>query len=302
MLRLQRRTLQILDRSQEGDRLSMLCDVFITAIIVLNVMAITLESYALLHEHYGQWFAAFEFFSVVIFSCEYALRLWSSGARYPLNAWRGRREYALGFHGVVDILAIAPFYLQAFFPGVDLRFLRILRLIRLLKISHYSSALEDLVEAIRSERRSLGATLYILFIALMLSSALMYYAEGETQPEKLSSIPHAMYWSVITLTTVGYGDISPVTTVGKIVSAVTALLGVSTLAILAGILASSFAAQIARRRAIFEQQMRAAYSDGHLSKDEAEALARLQQHFDLSDDLVAEIRNKVRSGATRKSD
>lgn len=301
MSRLQRRTLQILNRSQQGDRVSVLCDAFITAVIVLNVIAITLESYAPLHENYEQWFAVFEFFSVVIFSCEYVLRLWSSGARYPQYPWRGRREYALGFHGIVDILAVAPFYLQAFFPGVDLRFLRILRLIRLLKLSHYSSALQDLVEAVRSERRSLGATLYILFIALMLSSAFMYYAEGQAQSDKLSSIPHAMYWSVITLTTVGYGDISPVTTAGKIVSALTALLGVSTLAILAGILASSFAAQIARRRAIFEKQMRAAYSDGHLSADEAEALARLQLHFDLSDDLVAEIRNKVRSGATGKT-
>jgi voltage-gated potassium channel len=194
----------------------------------------------------------------------------------------------------VDIISILPFYLQAIFPGADLRVLRILRLTRLLKLSHYSTAIEDLASAIYAERRSFGAVVYLLAIAIVASSTLMYYAEAAVQPEKLASIPHAIYWSVITLTTVGYGDISPITPVGKAIAIVTAFLGIATLAIFSGIVATSFANQLAKKKVLYEQQLRDALSDGFVEEREKQLLTKLQSEFGLSDEMVAEIANQVK--------
>lgn len=271
-------------------------DVLILGVILLSVIVVILESYEPLYQAEKVLFDGFEVFSIAFFTAEFVLRLWARGAAHAPEQggpWRGRREYVTSFFGIVDILAIAPFYLQMLFPGADMRILRMLRLLRLLKISRYNSALEDLVRAVVAERRSLLATLYILAIAVTLTSALMYYAEGAAQPEKLPSIAHAIYWSLITLTTVGYGDISPVTNIGQVLATITALLGVSTVALITGIVASSFANQVARRRMIFEEELKIAYADGVLSEDEREILDQLSTKFDLSDEEVRHMRNRV---------
>ena len=294
MIITQLRTMQILNPAETGDRASAICDAIVTAMVLANIAVITAESVAELDADYHGFFTGFEVFSVTFFTAEFLLRLWAAGARFgPGRAWDGRKNYLFGFYGIVDFLAIAPFYLQVLMPGLDLRILRAVRLIRLLKISHYSSALEDLFEAIKAERRAFGATLYLLAIALTLSSTLMYFAENEAQPEKFASIPLAMYWSAITLTTVGYGDVSPVTVLGKAISVFTAFMGVSTVAMLTGIIASSFADQLSRRRVIFESQLRRAYEDGEIDAREAEALDRLKERFDLSDEQVEQMRIKV---------
>lgn len=271
-------------------------DLLILGVIVLSVVVVILESYEPLYQAEKALFDGFELFSVAFFTVEFVLRLWARGAAHgPEDGgpWRGRREYVTSFFGIVDILAIAPFYLQMLFPGADLRILRMLRLLRLLKVSRYNSALEDLVRAVVAERRSLLATLYILGIAVVLTSSLMYYAEGAAQPEKLASIAHAIYWSLITLTTVGYGDISPVTYVGQVIAAITALLGVCTVAMITGVVASSFANQLARRRMIFEEELKIAYADGVLSEEEREILDQLCSKFDLSDEEVRHMRNRA---------
>lgn len=288
--------MQILDKGDENDRASLWCDRFITGLVLLNVMAVVLESVASLREAYDAFFNAFETISLLIFSVEYLLRWWSNGARYPDDqggARRGRREYIIGFHGVVDFLATAPFYLQWLVPGLDMRVLRTLRLIRVLKLSHYSSAIEDLFSAIRGEAHSFFATLYILLIAILFSSSLMYFAESDLQPDKFASIPDAIYWAVITLTTVGYGDVSPVTWVGKIISIITAFLGVCTVAMLTGIVASAFSNQLARRKVIFEAELREAMADGELSDQERRQLDSLKAEFNLSDEQVQALMAKV---------
>lgn len=290
------RSMQILDKGDETDLASMWCDRFITVLVLLNVLLVILESVASLRDAYGEFFSGFEMVSLVFFTLEYLLRLWSNGARYTEaqgGAGRGRREYAFGFHGVVDFLATAPFYLQWLFPGLDMRVLRTVRLIRVLKLSHYSTAIEDLFSAIRSEARAFYATLYILLIAILLSSSLMYFAESAHQPEKFASIPDAMYWAIITLTTVGYGDVSPVTWVGKIISVITAFLGVCTVAMLTGIVASAFSNQLARRKVIFETELREALADGEISVQEQRQLESLKLEFNLSDDQVQALMAKV---------
>jgi voltage-gated potassium channel len=288
------RTMQILDEGEADDKPSLWCDRLITLVILLSVTAIILESVDSIGSVYGAQFAMFETFSVAFFTVECLLRLWSSASRHSHSDWKGRKDYIFSFHGLVDIISILPFYLQAIFPGADLRILRLLRLTRLLKLSHYSTAIEDLASAIYAERRSFGAVVYLLAIAIVASSTLMYYAEAAVQPEKLASIPHAIYWSVITLTTVGYGDISPITPVGKAIAIVTAFLGIATLAIFSGIVATSFANQLAKKKVLYEQQLRDALSDGFVEEREKQLLSKLQSEFGLSDEMVAEIANQVK--------
>jgi len=288
------RTMQILDKGDVDDKPSLWCDRLITLVILLSVTEIILESVDSIGSVYGAQLAMFETFSVAFFTLEFLLRLWSNEARHSDSDWKGRKDYIFSFHGLVDIISILPFYLQAIFPGADLRVLRLLRLTRLLKLSHYSTAIEDLASAIYAERRSFGAVVYLLSIAIVASSTLMYYAEAAVQPEKLASIPHAIYWSVITLTTVGYGDISPITPVGKAIAIVTAFLGIATLAIFSGIVATSFANQLARKKVLYEQQLRDALSDGFVEEREKQLLTKLQSEFGLSDEVVAEIPNQVK--------
>jgi len=150
-----------------------------------------------------------------------------------------------------------------------------------------------LFNAVKNEARSFIAALYLLTIAIILTSSLMYYAEGDTQPEHFSSIPASMYWAIITLTTVGFGDISPVTWIGQVLATITAFIGVCTVAMLTGIVASSFATQMARRRVVYESQLREAYKDGVLSDEEKKMLLKLRTDFNLSEEQIKSINQQV---------
>ncbi len=294
---IQLRTMQILDKGDASDLPSLWCDRFISALVLANISAVVLESVPAIFSAYQAELEMFEWVSVILFSLEYILRIWSNGARYSPSeggAARGRKEYALGFFGLVDLAAILPFYLQVLFPGVDLRVLRVLRLLRILKLSHYSSALEDLAAAVRAEARSFWAALYLLLIVTLLTSSLMYFAETEVQPEKFGSIPDALYWSLITLTTVGYGDVTPATAVGKIISVLTAFMGVCTVAMLTGIVSSAFANQMARRKAIYESELREALADGEISEEEARRLEAIRDEFNLPEEQIRAIAERVR--------
>ena len=281
----QQRILEILESGQKGDRTSRVCDTLIALLVVINIVAVTLESVSDFSVKYANQFYAVEFFSVVIFSIEYLTRLWASAAKNAAEDkifGSSRLGYMLSFSGVIDLVSILPFYLQALFPGLDLRVLRTLRLLRIFKLSNYNTAIEDLFSAVYEERKSFIAALYLFVIAFVLTSSLIYYAENEVQPEKFASIPDAMYWSLITLTTVGYGDVSPVTWIGKLISVATALMGVSVVALLTGILANAFSNQIARRKMIFEDQIREALADGVVDAVEVRSLEQLRKDFGLS--------------------
>ena len=285
-LDLQRRTLEVLDQGKPGDRASLISDWFWIVLVLTNITAVVLESVAQLESRFAAEFAQFELVSVVLFSGEYLARLWASGSVQPARPWAGRWRYMRSFYGVVDLLSIAPFYLAVLMPGLDLRVLRVLRLLRVLKISHFNTALEDLLQAIWAERRTLFSAVYLLLIATLLSASIMYFAETDAQPEKFSSIPASMYWAFITLTTVGYGDVSPVTWVGQIVSVVTAFMGVSTIALLTGVVATAFNNQIERRKAMLEHEVSAALADGVLTDDEIASIYQLKTRLNLDDALV----------------
>ena len=283
---LQANVLRILEPAKLGDRTSKIWDLSLFGLVVLNLIAVALESVPTLQNNYGSWFYNFEIFSVIIFTVEYVSRVWSAPAKRDHEngetGLKARIRYIFSFYGIIDLVAILPFYIQAFFPGLDLRVLRALRLLRILKLNHYNSALDDLFGAILEEKKSFLTTLYIFSVAFVLSSSLIYYAEHKVQPEAFRSIPDAMYWSIITLTTVGYGDVSPITVFGKSIAAITAIFGVVVVALLTGIVANSFNAQMDRRKVIFEDQVRNALLDGVLDSDEEASLDDLRKKFGMS--------------------
>ena len=282
----QRRIHEILEKGQVGDRLSLNCDIFLSILIVVNLIAVCLETIDSLFAAYKPIFIAVELVSVSIFSIEYGLRIWSRPAapdEYGKTATGKRLGYIFSFTGIIDLLAILPSILPLLLGGIDLRWLRILRLMRLLKFSHYSSALEDLFSAVRHEWRSFVATLYLLILAIFISSSLIYVFEHNVQPEHFASIPDAMWWTVVTLTTVGYGDIVPMTVAGKLVATLTALMGVCVVALLTGIVATSFTNQVSMRRNQLEAEINSALSDGVISSSEHEKIEDLRQKLNISE-------------------
>jgi len=281
---IRKRTSELLSKANVTDKPSQFVDMALFILILLNIMAVCLESVEYIGNKYEKIFYYFEMFSVLIFGIEYLLRIWSAPARDDLGESSSsikRLKYIFSFTGLVDLLAIIPSILT-YFGGLDLRWLRVLRLLRLLKISNYTSAIEDFFSAIKADWRSFSAALYLVLVALFLSSALMYIAEHESQPEKFSSIPETMWWGLITLTTVGYGDVSPITPFGKIIGAFTAIMGVCTVALLTGIVASAFANQRAQRTALLEAEINQALSDGVISDVEAKKIEKLRKELNLS--------------------
>ncbi|MBN4072463.1 ion transporter [Crocinitomix catalasitica] len=221
-------------------------DLFITLLIALNVLAIVLESVKEINEEYSQFFAYFEIFSVVIFTIEYFLRIWSAVEipkySHPIL---GRLRYLITPLVVIDLLAILPFYL--IMMNFDLRFMRILRLFRLFKlfrIARYVAGLDMMKDVVREKKAQLWISLVLVFFLLLLASSLMYYVENEAQPESFSSIPETMWWGVSTLTTVGYGDMYPITPLGQFFGGIISIIGIALFALPTGILASGFSSHI----------------------------------------------------------
>jgi voltage-gated potassium channel len=227
----------------------------ISAIIVLNIAAIILDSVEPVRATWGTWLVAFEWFSVAVFTVEYAARLWSctSDPRYG-GAVRGRLRYATTLFSIIDLLAILPTYalFVAGSSGVDLTFLRALRLFRLFrvfKLGRYSEAARHLSAVFRERRHDLAVAAGVAAVFLLVSSSIMYEAEHEAQPDKFSSILDAMWWGVVTLGTVGYGDVFPVTPLGKVLGGFAILAGIAFIAMPTAILAGGFLTQLEKARA-----------------------------------------------------
>ena len=214
----------------------------IQILIVLNVIAVILESVPSIESVYGLALSGFEIVSVLLFTTEYIFRVWctidSDDPRFMHPVW-GRLRYMITPFAVIDLLVLLPAY-AGFFGGVDLRTLRVVRLLRLLKLMRYSKSLSLLVEAMREEARAVGASAFILCILLITAASLAYLFENPSQPDVFSSIPQAMWWAVVTMTTVGYGDITPVTIPGKVVAAAVSIIGIGMVALPAGLIAAGF--------------------------------------------------------------
>ncbi len=217
--RWRRQVHDILEVGGEAHPAGRAVNVFIVVLIFLNAIAFAAETVDDLAARYGPYFHAFNVFSVIVFSVEYVLRVWSAVdipmlSRLP--PWRARLRFALRPIMLIDLFAFLPFYLQWIVP-LDLRVLRVLRLFRLLKLVRYSPALQTLGRVIADEYRALLGALLVMLVLLLFASTAIYFLEREAQPDKFGSIPAAAWWALSTLTTVGYGDVVPVTPWGKVV-------------------------------------------------------------------------------------
>ncbi len=287
--RIQRRTYEILDGAVT-DRASLWCEMFIATLVVANVIGIILESVPEIHDAYATQFHTFDMFSVIVFSIEYVLRIWSYAAKYenPTEGQNGRKEYALSFYGLVDFFSTVPFYLQLLFPGADLRVLRMFRLLRIFKLSRYNSAFDDMVAAVKAEKDSFSSAVFLMFIACLLFSSLIYIIEGHEQPEVFPSIPAAMHWFMITIIS-GWGNVDPVTFVGSILVIFTQILSIALAAILTGVVATAYTAQVERREALYEMELREILADGVVTEEEQKKLKLMQAKFGMSDEQVESL-------------
>lgn len=234
---------QLLNPAEGGSRSDKAVNSFIVGLILLNTIAVILETVESIYQPYQNIFIGIELFSVTIFSAEYLLRVWTCTLDLLYTKpFTGRLKYIISIGAIIDLLAVLPFYIP-FFGGKDLRFIRSLRLLRFFrffKLGRYLNASKVISNVFRSKKEELVLSFVITIFLIVIASCVMYYAEHDAQPDKFSSIPETMWWSVATLTTVGYGDEYPVTSLGKFLTACISILGIGMFALPAGILASGF--------------------------------------------------------------
>lgn len=218
-------------------------------LIVLSVVAAVLETVADIRQRWEFWLLAIEIVCVGLFTLEYMARVWVAvedrAGRYEHPLW-GRLRYMATPMAIVDLLAILPTYLAFILPG-DFLLLRTLRILRILKITRYSPALATFEVVLVNERRSLGAAATILGVALLLAAGALHHLEGDAQPEAFGSIPASMWWAIATLTTVGYGDVVPVTAAGRVAAGFCAVIGIGMFALPTAILGAGFASELQKR-------------------------------------------------------
>ncbi|HMP02657.1 MAG TPA: ion transporter [Gemmatales bacterium] len=219
-------------------------------LIALNVLAVILESVRRYQVAFEGFFNAFELFSVAVFTVEYLVRLWAcvEDPRYA-RPLLGRLRYMLTPAALIDLLAVLPFYLAI--THFDLRFvrgMRLMRLARIAKLGRYSAAMRLLGHVFQRCREELLITVVLMMLMVVIASSFMYFAEHDAQPDKFPDIPSAMWWSIVTLTTVGYGDVFPVTTLGRVLAALVTIFGVGMVALPTGILGAAFVEEIRRQR------------------------------------------------------
>jgi voltage-gated potassium channel len=247
---LRRRIYLILEPTEKGGFLERIFEILLIAIIVLNILAIVSESIKEVREQYGEAFHQFEIFSVVFFTVEYVLRIYSIvESRKYSHPVTGRIKFLGTPMAIIDLMAFLPFYLS--FLPLDLRFLRIFRLMglfRMFKVARYMQALSMFKKVMYDRREQLVLSIIFILFILVIISTVMFYVEREAQPDKFTSIPATMWWGIATLTTVGYGDMVPITALGRIMGGLFAITGVGLLALPAGILSSGFFEMMHRPR------------------------------------------------------
>ena len=276
------------DRNADGPRL---LEIALIALISLNVGAVILETVGPVYARWQFAFDLFERVSLLVFTAEYLARLWVAPENPEVQS---RRKWASSPLAIVDLLAILPAVLGMLFP-LDLRILRTLRMLRLLKLTRYSPALGMLLAVFEEEAGAFLAGFFILVLMLIFASSGAWLAEHEAQPEAFGSIPSAMWWAVATLTTVGYGDVTPVTVAGKIFGAIITIVGIGMAALPAGIIASGLNDQLHRRRASLEAQFRLALEDGAICAKEQKAIEALRRELGLSRRSASHIHEQVRT-------
>lgn len=274
-----------------GSRLSRVIDYALIVLITLNVIAIILESVPSFEQTHHDTLVTFETFSVLVFSIEFILRVWScvDEEKYQgLTPTQARLRYLFSPMATIDLLAILPFYLMLFM-SIDLRFLRVIRLFRIFKLTRYSGAMNLVLSVFREEAGAFFAAFFVLLMLLILASSGIYLLEHDVQPEEFGTIPDAMWWAMATLTTVGYGDVVPITPLGKLFGGFITIIGVGMVALPAGILASGFSDLVHRRKKLYSSHLENALNDGVLTPEEEAELNQLREKLGLSLEDIEDV-------------
>lgn len=218
-------------------------DLFIYSLIIANIIAMILESHVALKLKYGSFFNLFEAISIGIFSLEYLFRLYLN---FQEKKWKGVKNYVFSFFGLIDLLSILPFYVKEFvlLDGRFFRILRLFRLTRIFKLGRGSKSLKLFIKALSAVRNELFFTLFLSLLTILFSASAIYFLENEAQPEVFSSITASIWWATVSLATVGYGDVVPITVWGKVFAAIISLVGIGVVAIPTGIISASFVEEI----------------------------------------------------------
>ncbi len=294
---IRKRLWQILEKGNETDRASVYTDIFLITLIILNIIAVILETVDSIYSAYSFYFIIFERSSTFIFLVEYILRVWVSiediNKKNKISNFLIRVKYIGSWPAIIDLLAVLSGLLPMIFE-IDLRILRALRMLRLLKFSRYFKVMNLLLGVLKEERQSFLAAMFLLTIAMLIASTGIYIFEKDAQPDKFGSIPEAMWWAVATLTTVGYGDVTPITAMGKIFGALITIIGIGTVALPSGILASGFSDQLKRRKNTYEKELSIAMQDGIITKKERVKLEKIAGDMNLSVDQIKIMEKRLK--------
>jgi voltage-gated potassium channel len=286
---------RLLERSRGARDVSHYIDGCLVILILLNVAAVLLESMESVRAAFASEFRLFEIFSVAVFSIEYLLRLWSCVEATDQNAGQSdsavRFRYAISPMAVIDLLAVLPFYLGGlgFLGSADTRVLRVLRLLRLFKLTRYADSISLFLQVLRENATNFAAAFGILLVVMVLAASGMYLIEREVQPEAFGSIPSAMWWAFVTLTTVGYGDVTPVTPLGKFFGAGITVVSIGIVALPAGLLASSFSARLRHSAESYREAADVAMADGVVTEEERDFLEQKRRELGIGEDLAEDI-------------
>lgn len=281
----------LFDNDPPRSTASIAATTIITAMIVTNVVAVILFSVSSLQKQYLSTFLIIETVSAVFFTGEWILRVWSCVERseyYGLSAVKARMRYVLSPLPLIDVIAIVPLYLSIF-DVVSAQSLIALRLLRLLQLVRFFAPLVVLWRVIRSEAPAMMGAIFIVLVLIVIAASGMYLVERTAQPQAFGSIPAAMWWASVTLTTVGYGDVTPITVIGRMIGVVIMILGIGLVALPAGMLASRFSEELHHRREEYRKRVDLALQDGDIDEIEAVSLKAAQREYMLTDQSASQI-------------
>jgi voltage-gated potassium channel len=283
----------LMNDTPTSGRLHHQLDLIFIIFIITSVAAVFLETIPAVHDPLKVEFYWFDTIAIAVFTIEYLLRLYAAPEREPHHsALSGRFSFVKKPSSLIDLVAIVPYYLQFLF-AVDLRFIRVLRVLRALKLTRYNTALSTFAMVLKREKRAFSAAMFITVLITILSGAIVYEFEHAAQPEKFDTMPRAMYWAVITLASVGYGDISPVTPIGQAFTMVLAILGIGIVALPAGILGSAFSDQLHQQREQMLKAVEDAFADGILTEDEERELEEERIRLHLSEEQFEKLKQRA---------
>ncbi len=291
----------VFDQNLPASRASRIVSSVIVVMILASIASVVLESEAGFRAAHNALLIDVERVATAIFSLEYLFRVWSSvdrtESRYRHPFW-GRLRYMVRPVAIIDLLAVLP----AFLGDYDLRVLRLLRLLRMLKLTRHSEAFAMIFAVFRKEAATVGAVLLVMAMFTVASGTIMYMLENAVQPKVFSSIPMAMWWSIITITTVGYGDMIPLTAAGKVFGAVVAVFGIGTVALFSGVLTASFMEQLRLRREEARQAIAIGLQKGRLTLRQVEEIDRIGEQLGLNESEVEDLIENMLSRKIRPND